>query len=166
MPVADFVTSLEEHPPIQVAGTAVFMSSNRQGIPLALLNNLKHNKVLHDNVILMTVITEPLPRVAPDKRRMVKKLGDSLFRVNLHYGFAETPNIPKALKSSSRELDIDPADTNFFLSRETLIAKPSPKMALWRIKLFIGMARNTGSAAGYFRIPSERVIELGTQVVL
>jgi KUP system potassium uptake protein len=166
MPIEEFLANLEENPPRRVSGTAVFLTGNRTGVPFALLHNLKHNKVLHETVVIMTVMTEPVPRVLPEKRREIHKLGDSLFRVNLHYGFMEVPNIPRVLKSSSREFDIDLADTTFFLSRETLIPARTPKMALWRIKLFIGMARNTSSAAGYFRIPTDRVIELGTQVVL
>lgn len=166
MPVADFLAQMEAHPPLRVPGTAVFLSSSRQGIPLALLNNLKHNRVLHQTVVIMTVITEPVPRVAPDRRREVIKLADALFRVYLHYGFAETPNLTKALKTSSREFDIDPAETYFFLSRETLIAKPSPIMALWRMRLFIAMARNASSAAKYLQIPAGHVVELGTQLVL
>ena len=94
------------------------------------------------------------------------KLADSLFRINLHYGFAESPNIPKSLRSSSREIEIDPEDTYFFISRETLLAVPSRKMAFWRIRLFITMARNAGSAARYFQIPFNRVVELGTQVMI
>jgi len=112
------------------------------------------------------VITEPVPRVLPEKRRVVRKLADGLFRVNLHYGFMESPNIPKAIKSCSREIDIDPKDLIFFIGRETLTLKSSARMALWRIKLFITMAKNTGSAAQYFQIPFERVVEMGTQVSL
>lgn len=166
MPVSDFLAHLQKNPPVRVDGTAVFLSSSRQGIPLALVNNLKHNKVLHQNVVIMTIITEPVPRVAPDRRREVVKLADSLFRIYLHYGFAEKPNITKTLKTSSREFDIDPGDTMFFLSRETLIAQPSKKMALWRIRLFITLARNAGSAASYLNIPANRVVELGTQVII
>jgi KUP system potassium uptake protein len=166
MPIEEFLANLAENPPVRVPGTAVFMTGSRSGVPFALLHNLKHNKVLHETVVILTVLTKPVPRVAPEKRREVQKLGDSLFRINLHYGFKEAPNIPRVLKSSSREFDIDLADTTFFLSRETLIPASSPKMALWRVKLFIGMARNTSSAAGYFRIPSDRVIELGTQVMI
>ena len=166
MPVSDFLECIENNAPVRVDGTAVFLSSSRQGIPLALLNNLKHNKVLHQSTVIMTLITEPVPRVAPDRRREVVKLSDSLFRVYLHYGFAEKPNITKTLKTSSREFDIDPVDTMFFLSRETLIAKPSRRMAFWRIRLFITMARNAGSAAKYFNLPANRLVELGTQVVI
>lgn len=166
MPAEEFLQALATNPPVRVPGTAVYMTLSRQGIPLALLNNLRHNKALHETVIIMSVITEPTPRVAPERRRVVHKLGESLFRINLHYGFAETPNIPKTLRSSSREIEIDPSKTFFFMSRETLIAKPSRAMVLWRIKLYIAMARNAGSAARYFQIPLDRVIELGTQVSL
>ena len=166
MPVGEFFAQIDKNPPARVSGTAVYLASNRQGIPASLLNNLKHNKVLHHNVIIMTVLTESIPRVAPERRREVINLGDCLYRVNLHYGFAETPNIPRVLRTSSREFTINPADTYYFLNRETLIARHSTKMALWRIRLFIVMARNAGSAANYFQIPSERVVELGTQVVI
>ncbi|MGZ8245031.1 potassium transporter Kup [Methylomagnum sp.] len=166
MPIEEFLANLETNPPIRVPGTAVFMTGSRKGVPFALLHNLRHNKVLHETVVIMTVLTEPVPRVAPEKRREVIKLGDCLFRIVLHYGFQETPNIPRVLKSSSREFDIDLAETTFFLSRETLIPQSTAKMALWRMKLFVGMARNTSNAAGYFRIPTDRVIELGSQVVL
>ena len=166
MPVEEFLAMTVAQPPVRVSGTAVYLTLSRQGIPLAILNNLRHNRALHDNVIIMSVVTEPLPRVAPEKRRDVQKLADSLFRITLHYGFAESPNIQKALRSSSREITIDPNETYFFMSRETLIAKPSPLMALWRIRLFIGMARNAGSAARYFQIPLDRVVELGTQVMI
>ncbi|SMF95226.1 KUP system potassium uptake protein [Methylomagnum ishizawai] len=166
MPINVFLARVAEQPPVRVPGTAVFMTGSQFGVPFALLNNLKHNKVLHQTVVVMTVLTEPLPWVAAERRREVTKLADGMFRIVLRYGFMETPNIPRVLKSSSREFDIDPADTTFFLSRETLLPSPNPRMALWRMKLFIGLARNTSSAASYFRIPSDRVIELGTQVVL
>ncbi|MFM2007304.1 MAG: hypothetical protein RLZZ09_2959 [Pseudomonadota bacterium] len=166
MPVDEFLAVLQKDPPVAVKGTAVYMTTSRQGVPVPLLNNLRHNHVMHDNVIILSVITEPTPRVAPEKRRTVHKLADSLFRINLHYGFAESPNIPKSLRSSSREIEIDPEDTYFFISRETLLAVPSRKMAFWRIRLFITMARNAGSAARYFQIPFNRVVELGTQVMI
>ncbi|RQW80016.1 MAG: potassium transporter Kup [Methylococcus sp.] len=166
MPVDEFLEFLQERPPTRVAGTAVYMTTSHQGIPLSLLNNIKHNKALHENVIILSVITEPVPRVAPEKRRNIRKLADSLFRISLHYGFAESPNIPKALRSSSREIEIDPAGTYYFLNRETLIPCPPPPMVLWRLRLFIVMARNAGSASRYFRLPTERVVELGSQVLL
>jgi KUP system potassium uptake protein len=166
MPIHKFLESLPEHAPTRVPGTAVFMTSSREGVPHALLHNLKHNKVLHETVVLMTVDTENLPRVAPDKRREVRKLGDGFYQVVLHYGFKETPDIPRALRSCSRDLDISIADTTFFLSRQTLIPISSSVMSAWRLKLFVGMARNTTSAISFFRIPPDRVVEIGVQVAL
>jgi KUP system potassium uptake protein len=166
MPIDQFLTEIVDNPPLRVAGTAVFMTSSREGIPPALLHNLKHNKVLHETVVLMTVTTENVPRVAPEKRREIRRLGAGFFRINLHYGFKESPNIPRVLRSSSRDFDIDISDTTFFLSRETIIPSQTPKMPLWRLKLFIGMARNTSSAIGFFRIPPDRVVELGVQRML
>ncbi|MGX2039702.1 potassium transporter Kup [Methylocaldum sp. MU1018] len=164
--VDQFLAEITDNPPLRVAGTAVFMTSSREGIPPALLHNLKHNKVLHETVVLMTVTTENVPRVTPDKRREIRRLGAGFFRINLHYGFMEAANIPRVLKSSSRDFEIDISDTTFFLSRETIIPSPTPKMPLWRLKLFIGMARNTSSAVGFFRIPPDRVVELGVQRML
>lgn len=164
--VDPFLSDIAATPPLRVAGTAVFMTSSREGIPPALLHNLKHNKVLHETVVLMTVTTENIPRVPPEKRREIHRLGAGFFRINLHYGFMETPNIPRVLKSSSRDFDIDISDTTFFLSRETIIPGPAPKMPLWRLKLFMGMSRNTSSAVTYFRIPADRVVELGVQRML
>ncbi|HYE37170.1 potassium transporter Kup [Methylocaldum sp.] len=166
VPVDRFLGEIAENPPVRVAGTAVFMTSNREGIPPALLHNLKHNKVLHETTVLMTVTTENVPRVVPEKRREIRGLGSGFFRINLHYGFMETPNIPRVLKSCSRDFDIDISDTTFFLNRETIIPAPRPRMALWRLKLFIGMSRNTSSAVGFFRIPPDRVVELGVQLML
>jgi KUP system potassium uptake protein len=166
MPLERFLENIAEHPPARVPGTAVFMTSSREGIPHALLHNLKHNKVLHETVVLITVLTENLPRVAPERRREVHRLADGIFRVVLHYGFKETPNIPRVLKSSSRDFHIQTAETTFFLSRETMIPAPIPEMALWRLRLFIGMARNTTSAVNFFRIPPDRVVEIGVQIML
>jgi KUP system potassium uptake protein len=166
LPVEDFLDSLITHPPVRVHGTAVYLTLSNRGIPLSLQHNLAHNKALHENVVIMRVVTEPQPRVNPEKRRQIQKLGDSLFRITLHYGFAESPNIPKALRSCSRELQVDPASTYFFMNRETLIADGASGLTRWRARLFIMMARNAGSAARYFQIPVERVIELGTQVTL
>jgi KUP system potassium uptake protein len=166
LPISEFLAQLEENPPTRVPGTAVFMTSSREGVPPALLHNLRHNKVLHENVVLITVLTENVPRVAPDKRREIYHLGERFLRINLHYGFMEAPNIPRVLKSSSRDFDINLADTTFFLSRETLIPATNPRMALWRLRLFIGMARNTTSVVNFFRIPPDRVVEIGVQVML
>ena len=166
MPVNEFFEVLERDRPGRVKGTAVYLTLSPMGIPFALLSNLTHNKVLHETLVIMSVVTEPMPRVDPEKRRRLQKLGESMFRVTLHYGFAESPNIPKALRSCSREIDLEPASTYFFMSRETLIPEGVSGMAKWRIRLFIFMARNAGSAARYFKIPLERVVEIGAQVTL
>lgn len=166
MPVEQFLDELNDSPVIRVPGTAVFMTSSQEGIPPALLHNLKHNKILHETVVLMTILTENVPRVLPEKRREVKSLGENLFRINLRYGFKETPNIPRVLKTSSREFDVELNDTTFFISRETIIPTGGHTMPLWRIKLFSGMARNAGSATHFFRIPPDRVIEIGVQILL
>lgn len=166
MPVSDFLEVLERDHPVRVKGTAVYLTLSPKGIPFALMSNLTHNKVLHETLVIITVVTEPTPRVHPEKRRRIQKFGESLFRITLHYGFAESPNVPKALRSCSREIDLEPASTYFFMSRETLIPQGVSGMARWRIRLFILMARNAGSAARYFQIPLERVIEIGTQVTL
>lgn len=166
VPLDRFLAEIAQHPPLRVPGTAVFLTGNQDGVPYALLHNLEHNHMLHETVVFMTVLTESVPRVAPDKRREVRRLGEGLFRINLHYGYMEQPNLPRVLKSSSREFDIDLADTNFFLSRETVVPSSKPSMARWQLRLFIGLTRNTGSVARYFRIPAERVVELGAQVAL
>lgn len=165
MPMESLHQLLQDNPPVRVKGTAVFLTTNHAGIPLSLQSNLRHNHAMHENVIILSVLTEPIPRVPPEKRRVVVNLAESIFRITLHYGFAESPNIPKALRSSSRAIDVDPADTFYFLSRESLICQSS-KMAAWRMKLFTIMARNAGSAARYFGIPSEKVVELGMQGII
>lgn len=165
MPMESLHQLLQDNPPVRVKGTAVFLTTNHAGIPISLQSNLRHNHAMHENVIILSVLTEPIPRVPPEKRRVVVNLAESIFRITLHYGFAESPNIPKALRSSSRAIDVDPADTFYFLSRESLICQSS-KMAAWRMKLFTIMARNAGSAARYFGIPSEKVVELGMQVII
>lgn len=166
MPVEAFLGWIEREPPIRVAGTAVYLTLSQQGIPSALISNLQHNRALHATIVIMSVVTEPVPRVNPEKRRRLQKLGEGIYRVTLHYGFGESPNVPKALRSCSREIDVEPATTFFFMSRESLIPQGVSGMAAWRLRLFIFMARNAGSAARYFQLPLERVVELGTQVRL
>lgn len=166
MPTDEFLSKMNDYPVKRVPGTAVFMTNSREGIPHSLLHNLKHNKVLHETVILLTILTENVPRVLPEKRREVKVLGENLFRINLHYGFMETPNIPRVLKTSSRDFDLDINDTTFFLSRVSIIPRGKVSMPLWRIRLYVSMARNTGSATHFFRIPPDRVIEIGVQMHL
>ncbi len=160
-----FLSGLAAHPPLRVPGTAVFLSTHRDTVPHALLHNLAHNKVLHERVVFLTVRTEDVPYVRDTERIEVEELGHSFYRVTAHYGFKEDPNVPSALALCGvcgRGLNI--LETSFFLSRETLIPSRMPGMAFWREHLFVWMTRNAQSAMSFFRIPSNRVIELGTQV--
>ena len=166
VPVDEFLAELREKEEIRVPGTAVFLTSSQDGIPYSLLHNFKHNKVLHETVLLMTIETESVPRVLAEKRREVKALGEGLFRIILHYGFMENPNIPRVLKTCSREFEAELSETTFFMSRETIIPRGKRGMPLWRSGLFASMARNTGSVIHFLRIPADRVIEIGIQVYL
>ena len=162
-----FLKSLAAHPPLRVPGTAVFLNAQRHTVPHALLHNLAHNKVLHERVVFLTVFTEDVPRVHDTDRLEVNDLGNNFFRVVVHYGFKEAPNVPEALgQCAVCGHDLNILQTSFFLSRETLIPSGMPEMALWRERLFVWMARNAQSAMSFFRVPSNRVIELGTQVEL
>jgi KUP system potassium uptake protein len=149
----------------RVPGTAVFMTSSASGVPHALLHNLKHNKVLHERVLLLTVRIEDVPYVMEEKRLETKDYGAGFYRVILRYGFMEEIDVPSAL---SQLKEIGPAckmmDTSFFLARQTLLASSRPGMAIWREKLFAWMLRNAESAMEFFKLPTNRVVELGSQV--
>ncbi|MHB0969459.1 MAG: potassium transporter Kup [Thermoanaerobaculia bacterium] len=167
LPIDAFLPSLQLNPPIRVPGTAVFMYRNPAGTPTALLHNLKHNKVLHERVVLLTIETEERPHVPVAERVEIEDLGFGVYRVEAHYGFMEDPDVPAALaRVQVPGLDLDPLRTSFFLGRETLIATKHPGMAIWRERLFAWMSRNARSAADFFRIPPNRVVEMGAQVEL
>ena len=161
-----FIENISEHPPLRVPGTAVFLTANQNAVPHALLHNLKHNKVLHERNVLLTVETLETPTAEPGERIEITELGGDFYGLSLRFGFAEDPNIPRALsKCSKMGLPFDMMDTTFFLSRETIIADARrPGMALWRDKLFAFMARNALPATAFFQIPGNRLIELGAQV--
>jgi KUP system potassium uptake protein len=167
VPLVSFVENVKPDSPPRVPGNAVFLSRDPQGTPTALLHNLKHNKVLHSKVIVLTVVTEEVPVVAPDDQIDIQPLGKEFYRVIAHFGFMENPEVP-ALMDQLRErgLELEPMATTFFLSRETLIPSKAPGMALWREKLFAVMSRNAQRPTDYFRIPVNRVVELGMQVRL
>jgi KUP system potassium uptake protein len=151
----------------RVPGTAVFLASDPDSVPRALLHNLKHNLVLHQRVALVTVRVRDVPHVPESERIVVQALPNDFHRVLIHYGFKDDPDLPKALaKCEQFGLTIDAMQTSFFLGRETLIPRPQSEMPLWREKLFVAMFRNAGSAASFFNIPPNRVVEMGTQVVL
>jgi KUP system potassium uptake protein len=149
----------------RVPGTAVFMTSSASGVPHALLHNLKHNKVLHERVILLTVRIEDVPYVSEEKRVEQSDYGSGFYRVVLRYGFMEEVDVPAALaqlKSCGPQCKM--MDTSFFLARQTLLASSRPGMAIWREKLFAWMLRNAESAMEFFKLPTNRVVELGSQV--
>jgi KUP system potassium uptake protein len=166
-PFEQFMKDLAETPPHRVAGTAVFMTSNLKGTPPTLLHNLEHNKVLHERVILLTVVTTDAPYVEEKDQVQIEPLGNRFFRLTLRYGFMQEPDIPAALAlASTPQFPIDVEQTTFFLGIETLIATRRPGMALWRERLFALMSRNAVRATSFFKIPPERVVEIGMQVEL
>jgi KUP system potassium uptake protein len=167
-PIEDFIARIKAEPPHRVKGTAVFMTEERQGTPPMLLHHLEHNQVLHEQVVLMTVVIEDVPRIPAAQRVEVAKLGQGVYRAFAHYGFMQIPNVPVALRlSESGGLRVDPEHTTFYLGRETLIPSDRlPGMMAWREKLFAFMSRNAARATQFYRIPPERVIELGIQVEL
>ena len=148
----------------RVPNTAVFMTSARDGVPPALLHNLKHNMVLHERNILVTVSIADVPFVKDEKRTTTEDYGDGFFRVTLHYGFMEEPNVPAALSEVHGCATDNLMRTSFFLSRQTLLTAERPGMAIWREKLFAWMLRNAQSAMEFFKLPANRVVELGSQV--
>ncbi len=167
VPLEDFLLLVERMRPARVPGTAVFMTAQPHGTPPALAHNLKHNKVLHAHVVTLLVRTQPVPHVPPDRRVSVRSLKHGVWDVVVHYGFMEDPDVPEALATARRHgVDIDPEDITYFLGRETLIVTDAPGMGSWREKLFVLMARNAVRATTFFRLPPERVVELGVQVEL
>ncbi len=149
----------------RVSGTAVFMASTAAGVPSALLHNIKHNKVLHERVVILTVSIEDVPYVEEAERFSVKDFGNGFYRLTMRFGFLEETDVPAALKKVSMCGEpFNMMKTSFFLSRQTLIASDKPGMALWREKLFAWMLRNAASAMEFFRLPTNRVVELGSQL--
>ena len=166
-PFAQFVENTRPDSPARVPGTAIFMARDADATPAALLHNLKHNKVLHEQVVLLTVVTEEIPQVPKEDRIELEDLGKGFYKVIAHYGFMQFPGVPDVLDSlRAKGLDLDLMRTSFFLSRETLIPSKRPGMALWREKLFALMSRNALRPTDFFRIPANRVVELGMQVKL
>ena len=167
MPLGLFIDSIEASPPARVSGTAVFLTSTADRVPHALLHNLKHNKVLHERVIFLTIHTQDFPRVPVKERVRVSELGCAFARMDAYYGFVEDPDVPELLEAIARDgFEFDMMETSFFVSRETLIASVAPGMALWRERLFVSMSKLAVKATDFFHIPTNRVVELGTQVEL
>jgi KUP system potassium uptake protein len=167
IPIEPFIQSVTAHPPTRVPGTSVFLTAAAEGVPHALLHNLNHNKVLHERIVLLTVHTRDIPHVPDGERIEIVPLGGDFYRVIAHYGFKDEPDVPRALElAAAKGLKFEMMETSFFVSRQTLIPKVGPGMALWREKLFALMSRNAASATTFFRIPANRVVELGTRIEL
>lgn len=164
LPIDVFLKSVGEKVR-RVPGSSVFLASTTEGVPPALLHNLKHNHIMHERVAILTVVTENVPHVPPEVRREVEDLGHGFYRIVLHYGFMDEVDIPAELAEEARAGGPFRAmDTSYFLARQTLIASSRPGMAIWREKLFAWMVRNAESAMQFFKLPTNRVIELGSQV--
>jgi KUP system potassium uptake protein len=164
--LAPFIENITEHPPLRVPGTAVFLTANQNAVPHALLHNLKHNKVLHERNVMLTVEILETPVADAEERIHLAPMAGEFYGLEVRFGFAEDPNIPLALSKCARSgLPFDLMDTTFFLSRENIVAdKRRPGMVLWRDRLFAFMSRNALPATAFFQIPGNRLIELGTQV--
>jgi KUP system potassium uptake protein len=167
MPLASLVEMLEKRPPQRVPGTAVFLTSDPQSAPTALLHSLKHYKVLHEKNVILTIENVPAPHVDPEERVQMEDISKTFSRVTLRFGFMETPNVPKAL-AIARKLgwQFEVMSTSFFLSRRSLKPAPHSFMPRWQDLLFIGLSRSANDATEYFHIPTERVVEVGTQVTV
>jgi KUP system potassium uptake protein len=161
-----FLPGLMLAPPARVPGTAIFLIAQQGMVPPALLHNLKHNKVLHERNVFLTVETLNVPYAPKDKRLKMEPIGDDFYRVRVRFGFMETPDVPLALMRSCDKggIHFDPMDTTYFASRETVVARKRGGMPIWRDKLFAVMHRNAAPATGFFRIPGNRLVELGAQV--
>jgi KUP system potassium uptake protein len=164
-PLKPFLKSLIARSPARVEGTAIFMSNDPSGVPHSLLNNLMHNRVLHEHTVFLTVTTEPVPWVDETRRVSLEALGNGCFQVTVSYGFKDEVDLPAALeKCRSSGLKFDRATISYFLSRATVVPTPGTGMALWRERLFAIMLHNVGNVAAYLRLPADRVIELGARV--
>ncbi|QJE74609.1 potassium transporter Kup [Aerophototrophica crusticola] len=164
LPVEQFLQRADRTP-VRVAGTAVFMTGNLATVPHALLHNLKHNKVLHERVVLMTIAIQEVPFVAQDQRVSVEKLGKGFHAVTARYGFFESPDVPEALLACrAYGLAIDVPQSSFFLGRETLVPSDQPDLARWQEQLFITLSATAQPATRFFNLPPNRVVELGTQI--
>ncbi|MGX1125581.1 potassium transporter Kup [Pseudomonas sp. HLS-6 TE3448] len=165
LPLPIFISSIRVQPPHRVEGTAVFLTARADAVPHALLHNMLHNQVLHKQVVLLTVVNEDAPRVPAQQRFEVEAYGEGFYRVILHFGFMDEPDVPAALKLCHlEELDFSPMRTTYFLSRETVIASRLVGMARWRATVFAFLLKNANSNLRFFNLPLNRVIELGTQV--
>jgi KUP system potassium uptake protein len=165
IPLEEFMAAISANPPVRVSGTAVFMTAQPKGTPPALAHNLRFNKVLHEHIVILMVTTAQVPHVPESEQATVQVLGQGVFNVRVQYGFMQDPDVPQALAvAQANGVDMDVDDVTFFLGRETIIPTRRRGMALWRERLFVLMSRNAQRATAFFRLPPERVVELGVQV--
>ncbi len=165
VPLASFLATCDEAPEARVSGTAVFLTTQTEDVPVTLLHNLKHNKVLHRTVLLVRVVTENIPRVAGADRIQARELGSGFWQIEAHFGFAQTPNVPRELQRAEIPgLKLDPSQISFFVGRANVKSSSRPGMSRWRERLYSALARVATRSPEFFRIPPDRVIELGTEV--
>ena len=167
LPLASFLARLPQSRTIRVPGLAVFLTGNPEYVPGSLLHNLKHNKVLHERVLFVTIVNVDVPEVEQANRTSVEELARGIHRVTLRYGFMESPNIPRDLEELGNQgVAFDPMQASYFLGREVIVPAMVPRLPLWRLWLFLVMARNAVPATEFFRIPSDRVVELGVRIAI
>jgi KUP system potassium uptake protein len=167
IPIMELISMLERSKPTRVPGTAIFLTSDPNVAPTALMHNLKHNKVVHERVLVICVITEDLPRVAPEKRFEIEKLSEDFSRATLHFGFMESPRVPAALAAMRKAgLKYDIMTTSFFLGRRSIVGTPTSEMPAWQDKLYVTLTKQAANATDFFSIPSDRVVELGARVTI
>ena len=167
MAIEPFIEAIGAHPPPRVPGTALFMTPNPDGVPHAMLHNLKHNKVLHEKVVILTVKFLDIPHTNLDERVSVEALPYHFYRVTVKYGFKDEPDLPRDLTLCVKYgLDIDAMDTSYFIGKESLIASHKSGMAYWRKKVFIGLFRTAETITNQFKLPPNRVVELGSQLMI
>lgn len=165
VPMETFLTQIQESQPVRVPGTGIYMSSETWGVPVPLLHNLKHNKIIHERVIILTISSEEVPSVPREDRVNIQELGQNFFRVVARYGFMETPKIRHIFEACrAKGIDLHVEESTFVLGRETILASKVPGMAIWREKLFAVMSKNAQRPTAFFRIPPNQVIEVGIQV--
>ncbi|WP_210485228.1 potassium transporter Kup [Microvirga antarctica] len=165
--LSDLIAMLEKSPPHHVKGTAIFLTADPDHAPSALMHNLKHNKILHEKNVILTVRTEDAPRVGDEARLRIEKIGEAFWRVEMVYGYMETPNLPRGLAVLRKQgFKFDIMSTSFFVSRRSIRPSPHSGMPLWQDRIFISLAKSANDATDFFQIPTGRVVEMGTQVTV